>query len=373
MHEENTVPVWSGCFAPLQLVTLDDEEWSPSIEQINMRSYDATKLFRSSLCVDAGIAPLSLIVLFDGTLVLPACADVPKNRALTIFNKHLTSLLLGGMLVEEVAPEDVTLGSLNFWGYHRHHLPTGHYTQLSQSLRMARCGPLESIMLYRPKIVKKKDYLQTHAAGLNLSKKLPGNLSTVLLPACTSYANEKWERALILGWTSIELIIEKMWTEKVVSGPEISGISRKRRKDFLSDTRTWSSSTRIELLWQGGHIADATYALADKARSARNAFVHSADECSPEAAQSAIEATLNLVGSVAHEAGLAFDTSKLMVLLNEATTHFRAPVTDDEGRLRVEPELWCYQDPAPGFKDWGDRPFEKLPEIQLRPLEPTVK
>jgi hypothetical protein len=68
MYEENTVPVWSGCFAPLQLVTLDDEEWSPSIEEINSGSYDATKLFRSSLNVDVGIAPLSLIVLFDGTL-----------------------------------------------------------------------------------------------------------------------------------------------------------------------------------------------------------------------------------------------------------------------------------------------------------------
>jgi hypothetical protein len=372
MIEENTIPVWSGCFAPLQLVMLDGEEWSPSIEEINSGSYDAIKLFRSSLNVDVGIAPLSLIVLFDGTLVLPACADIPKNRALVIFNKHLTSMLLGGMLVEEVAPDDVTPGSLNFWGYHRHHAPTGHYTKLSQSLRMARGGPDELIMLYRPKTITKKQYLQTHSIGMNLSKKLPGNLSTVLLPACTSYVNEKWERSLILGWTSIELIIEKMWTEKVLSGPEIQGISRKRRKDFLSDTRTWSSSTRIELLWQRGHITDATYALADKARAARNAFIHSADECPPEAARSAVEATLNLIGSVANEADLEFDASKLMVLLDGATTQFREPVTDDKGRLLVEPLCWRYPDPAPGFKDWGDRPFEKIPEIQLQPLEPKI-
>jgi hypothetical protein len=359
-------------FCALQLVTLDSEEWSPSIEEINSGSYDATKLFRSSLNVDVGIAPLSLIVLFDGTLVLPACADIPKNRALAIFNKHLTSLLLGGMLVEEVAPDDVTSGSLNFWGYHRHHVPTGHYTKLSQSLRTARGGPDESIMLYRPKIIAKKHYLQTHSVGLNLSRKLPGNLSTVLLPACTSYANEKWERSLILAWTSIELIIEKMWTEKVLSGPDISGISRKRRKAFLSDTRTWSSSTRIELLWQRGHIPDATYGLADKTRAARNAFIHSADECSPEAARSAVEASLNLIGSIADEAGLAFDASNLMVLLDGATTHYRAPVTDDKGRLLVEPQFWRYPDPAPGFKDWGDRPFEKIPEVQLQPLEPKA-
>jgi len=96
-----------------------------------------------------------------------------------------------------------------------------------------------------------------------------------------------------------------------------------------------------------------------KARAARNAFIHSADECPPEAARSAVEATLNLIGSVANEADLEFDASKLMVLLDGATTQFREPVTDDKGRLLVEPLCWRYPDPAPGFKDWGDRPFEK--------------
>lgn len=372
MHEEDTVPVWSGCFAPFQLVTFDGEEWSPSIDEINSGSYDATKLFRSTLNVDVGIAPLSLIVLFDGTLVLPACADIPKKLARAIFNKHLANLLLGGMLVEEVAPDDVTQGSLNFWGYHRHHVPKGHYTKLSQLLRMARGGPDESIMLYQPRKIAKGSYLQAHEAGLSLSSKLPANLPTVLLPACTSYTNETWERSLILSWTSIELVIEKIWKDKVMDGPGLSGISRKRRKDFLSDTRTWNSSTRIELLWQVGHISDAMYALADKARAARNAFMHSADDCSPEAARSGVEACLNLIESVSVEAGLVFDAANLMERLDGATTHFRKPVTDHKGRLLEEPQLWRYPDPAPGFKDWGDRPFEKIPEIQLQRLEPKA-
>lgn len=372
MHEENTVSVWGGCYAPLQLITFDGEKWSPSIDEINAGSYDATKLFRSSLNVDVGIAPFSLIVLFDGTLVLPACAEIPKTRALAIFNKHLTNLLLGGLLVEEVAPDDVTPGSLNFWGYHRHHVPRGRYSKLSQSLRMARGGPDEAIALYQPKTIEKERYLQIHTVGLNLSAGLPANIPTVLLPACTSFANEKWERSLILGWTSIELIIEKMWKEKVLSGPNISGISRKRRKDFLSDTRTWSSSTRIELLWQRGHISDEMYVLADRARAARNAFIHSADECSPDAARSAMEACLKLVDSVAAEAGLKFEAAKLMQQLDGRTTHFRKPIADNNGRLLTEPQFWRYPDPAPGFKDWGDRPFEKHPEIQLQRLEPEA-
>lgn len=373
MYEENTVSVWSGCFAPLQLIKLDNEEWSPTIEEINSGTYDTTKLFRSTLNVDVGIAPLSLIVLFDGTLILPVCAEIPKNRAHIIFNQHLTNLLLGGMLVEEVAPDDVTLGSLNFLGYHRHHVPTGRYTKLSQTLRTGRGGPDESIMLYKPKIITKKQYLQTHSIGLSLTTKLPENLSQVLLSACTSYSNEKWERALILGWTSIELIIEKLWTEKVLNGPEVPGISRKRRKDFLSDSRTWSSSTRIELLWQKGFLSDITYAHADKARSARNAFIHSAEACTPDAARSAIETIFNLIASIAEGAGIAFDGPGLISILDESTIHFRKPHTDDKGRLLGEVKFWRYPDPAPGFKDWGDRPFEKIPEIELKPIEPSIK
>lgn len=372
MTEKNTVPVWSGCFAPLRLVTFDEEVWNPTIEEINDGLYDATKLFRSSLNVDVGIAPLSLIVLFDGTLVLPVCSEIPKNRALALFNRHLTNLLLGGMVVEEVAPDDVSMGSLNFWGYHRHHVPVGRYTKLSQSLRMFRGGPDEVIMLYRPKAISKGQYLATNASGLAMSSNLPSNLSTVLLPAYTAYSNENWERSLILAWTSIELMIEQLWRTKVLAGPEISGIARKRRKDFLSDTRTWSSSTRIELLWQKGNISDAVYALLDRARAARNSFIHSADECSPEAAKSAVQASLNLIRVIADDARMTFDADRLMSLLDESTHHFRKPIADASGRLLVEPQYWRYPDPAPGFEDWGERPFEKIPEIQLQPLEPKA-
>lgn len=372
MQEEDTVPVWSGCFAPFRLVTFDGENWVASLDEINAASYDRIKLFRSSLVIDVGIAPLSLIVLFDGTLVLPACAEIPRSRALSIFNKHLTNLLLGGMRVEEVAPDDVTYGSMNLWGYHRHYSSRGRYTKLSQLLRAARGGPDESIRLYRPETISKERYLATHAVGEKLSSKLPNNLPTVLLPACTSFSNEKWEHSLILAWTSIELIIEKIWKEKILVGPEIPGISSKRRRTFLSDTRTWSSSTRIELLWQRGHISDAMYAHIDTARSARNAFVHSADESSPQAAKSAVSASINLIGSIADEADIQFDAARLVALLDESTTHFRKPFTDEQGRLLVEPTVWRYPDPAPGFKDWGERPFEKVPEIQLQPIRPKT-
>lgn len=371
MHEENTIPVWSGCFAPFLLITFDEEDWSPSLEQINSATYDTTKLFRSSLNIDVNIAPLSLIVLFDGTLVLPVCHAIPtKAHALSVFNRHLTNILLGGMLVEEVAPDDVTHGSMNFWGYHRHNIVEGRYTKLSQSLRMGRGGPDESILLYHPKRIPKKQYLQQHQNGQLVAKHLPENLYTVLLPACTAFSNEMWERSLILGWTSFELMIEQLWKDKIIANAKVQGISSGRRKDFLNDSRTWTSSARIEMLWQNRIISDDLYTLADNARMARNAFAHSANKSSPEAAKFAINASLHLISIIVSEVGLNFDAGCLMRVLEESTHHFRSPISDKDGRLLVEPKLWRYPDPAPGFKDWGDRPFEKYPEIQFQPLQP---
>jgi hypothetical protein len=372
MEDRKTIPVWGGNFSPLRLVALDGDDWTVSLDEINAMRYDSTKLFRSSMNIDVGIAPLSLIVLFDGTLVLPRCSDISKTRALTIFNRHLTDLLLGGIFVNEVSPDDVTPGSLNLWGYHRHHCPTGRYARLSQSLRTRRADPDDAILLLKPKILTKSDYLLHHATGRAISGELPEAFSAVLLPSCTAFCNEEWERALILGWTSMELILEKIWVQRVVDGTQVAGIKKQRRNPFLSDTRTWSSSTRIELLWQIGVLTDDIYAFVDKARAARNAFIHSAKACAPEDARSAIDSVLSLIEIIAASGGLLFKRSTLMHMLDESTEHFRSPIADEQGRLLIEPTLWRYPDPAPGFDDWGDRPFEKRPEIQLRPLQEDV-
>ena len=226
--------------------------------------------------------------------------------------------------------------------------------------------------MLHPKIIPKSEYLSHHSAGRAVSEKLPEAFSAVFLPSCTAFSSEEWARALILGWTSIELIIEEMWCQRIVSSSHVNGITKKRRKTFLSDTRIWSSSTRIELLWQISALTDEIYELVDKARAARNAFVHSAKACTPEDARSAIEGTLSLVETIGTDNDLQFKRSVLMHMLDESTEHFRSPIADENGQLLFEPTLWRYPDPAPGFDDWGDRPFEKRPDIQLKPLKKSL-
>lgn len=367
MSPKRNIPVWAGCYAPFRLVIADSDEWSYSLDEINERLYDKTKLFRLTLNVDIGAAPWSVIVLFDGTLLLPICDEFPKNTARSIFNKHLTNMLLSGLVVQEIAPDDISEGSLNWWGYHRHYSPRGRYTKLSQLLRTGRADVDDLVTLLDPPNISKADYQKRHHIGQSLSRVLPENLITVLLPSCTAYTEEKWERALILGWTSVELIVDKLWTERIIRGSRIDGVNQKRRKQFLKDTRTWSSSSRIEMIWRQGLISDEIYSLVDAARAARNSFIHSATNCEPDQARSAIEATMLLIEGIAHGEKIPFDAKSLIESLDESTTHFSLPIQDESGQLLAEPLCWRPLDPAPGFEDWGERPFEKNPDYQITP------
>lgn len=370
MKKHGEIPAWGGNYTPFRLVARDTDNWSVTLDEVNAMSYDSTKLFRSSLNIDIGIAPFSLIVLFDGTLVLPRCLEIPKVRALMLFNQHLTDLLLSGLFSGEILPDDVTPGRINLWGYHRHECPSGRYSKLSQALRARKAHSDDAIALVDIQPLTVEKYKKHHQAGSKISQSLPENLASVFLPSCTAFCNEEWERALILGWSCAELLISQLWDQHVLAGASVDGIKKKRRKDFLSDTRTWTSSTRIELLWQKGLINDTIYAHLDRGRSARNAFIHSVSGCAPEDTRGVIEAVLLLIENIASSKDLPFNPSNVLSQLDSRTTVFRSPIADEQGRLLHEPRYWKYPDPAPGFDDWGDRPFEKIPEIQLMPLPP---
>jgi hypothetical protein len=284
-----------------------------------------------------------------------------------IFNRHLTNLLLGGLICREVLPDDVTAGSMNFWGYHRHGVPEGRYAKLSQALRTRR-GNWDEVIHLMDKPIRAKEYSALRAHGAAITQLLPDNFPSVFLAACTDFCNEEWERALILGWSSAELLVSELWDEYIVGGEKVSGIGGKRRKNFLSDTRSWTSSNRIEMLWQKGLLVDELYVLLDRARRARNDFIHAAAFSDPEDARAAIEACLRLIESLTKRQGVSIDLPFLIKMLDHQTSRFRPPIADDDGRLLFEPQYWRSLDPAPGFADWGDRPFEKIPEIQFKKL-----
>ena len=92
------VPIIIGNCAPFRLVMRKEDVWNPTLEQINNRKYDYVKLCRISMFLDIGIAPYSLAIGFDGSLILPAIEEFRnRDNAVNKLNEVLGVLLLGGI------------------------------------------------------------------------------------------------------------------------------------------------------------------------------------------------------------------------------------------------------------------------------------
>jgi hypothetical protein len=71
----------------------------------------------------------------------------------------------------------------------------------------------------------------------------------------------------------IEQIISELWRRHVVE-PTAGEDNSRARRDQLNDTRTWTASARIEMLFQKGVLSRKTVASLSKARKARNDLSH---------------------------------------------------------------------------------------------------
>ena len=71
MRDDDHIPIVIGNCRPFRIIERETDNWNPTLEQINGKDYDYVKLNRMSTFIDIGIAPLSLGIGFDGSLILP--------------------------------------------------------------------------------------------------------------------------------------------------------------------------------------------------------------------------------------------------------------------------------------------------------------
>lgn len=289
-------PVIVGFPSPFRLVLRDEIDfWSPSLEAINNNTYDYVKLNRVSAVINGNV-DYAMLVGFDGSFVLPA---IPKfratQRAVEIFNRVLAEIVLGGTHAEAISPMEIAYGVLLPTGYVRlrpHAL--GPTIDSYLSIRMGCPGPLDGGKLIEPPTLLSSELVLAIKRGRHILSCAPRLAPSVFLAGITYYIREQWSEALVNVWTSIEQIVGQMWDEKinvkVGPGALIAG-----RNEFLSDHRTWTSSTRIEILYQKGLIGEEQYAALNVARKARNRFVHDGVSPSGEAVEKAVEAVFYML------------------------------------------------------------------------------
>jgi hypothetical protein len=365
--DTNHIPIVIGNSKPFRLVTRESDVWAPTLEQINGRDYDYVKLNRMSTFIDIGIRPFSLGIGFDGSLILPATEDYKsRENALQKFNEALGILLLGGIYSESVQPENISYGLLHFDGYIKNHGGgTGLIANFHRSIRMKLVGTLDVISLLNPPTVSVGSIEQSYQKGKSIFSKLKNLSPNLLLDGTSNYVRHQWSESLIFLWTSIEQLIDLIWQQEIVNVASEENVDG--RKDFLKDHRTWTSSTRIELLFQKGIVPLDVYQFLNSARKVRNDFIHNGKQLTEDKTKNALEGLFRLISLVmtSYKSSSELESIVKLIYGNQRGELFPKKTTYEQHEVTH----WLEFPALPGDSHWGDKEYEIIEELVLLPIK----
>lgn len=366
MEEKNHTPIIIGNCRPFRIIERETDNWNASLKEINENEYDYVKLNRMSTFIDIGIAPFSLGIGYDGSLILPATKEFAnKENSLEKFNQTLGILLLGGIYSESVQPDNISYGTLFFNGYIKiHGGSSGLIAGFHKSIRSKLVGTMDSIKLLEPKSIRVSDLKSAYLKGENIFDKIPNLSPNMLLDGTSHYVRNQWSESLIFLWTSIEQLVNQIWKSEVID-KEINGVIA-GRKDFLKDFRSWTTSTRIEVLFQKEFIPIEVYELLNLARKTRNDFIHNGKQLSKEKVDNALISIFNLISLIVTEYK---SINELDETLNSIQKNQRGDLFPKKKTLEKEEVTHWLEIPAiPGDRHWGDKDYEIIEELVLKPM-----
>lgn len=362
----DAVPIITANYRPLRFVARGPlDRWAPTLEEINARKYDYVKLHRMSTYIDVGIAPYSMGVCFDGTLVLPATPELQEREsALALFNRTLAELLVGGIYCEAVTPDDIGYGSLSFTAYTRMHGGArGDAANFHRAARSTHIGTLDVISLMKPESVAVDDFRAAVARGRELLLRLGEIPREQMLYGATFYVRKQWAESLIHIWTTTERLVEIAWQRYVVTN---FGRPSKARRAFLDDHRTWPVSAKLEVLLQKGMLPAAVLDTLDRVRKARNDFAHRGAMPDHAVATNAIDGCFQLASLCASNFKSTTEFNGVTSLVQERCNPRLYPEKTKFSESEVS--HWLPLPPLPGDKEWGDKPFEVQDDLALKPV-----
>lgn len=283
---------------PFRLVqTAGQAPWDATIDQINRCSWDYAALHELVGGIDVGLqSPYHLVVGRDGALALPPIDNLRSTQAaVEFFNRCLAALLLGGIYCEAINPDGLDLGWIIDWTYIRTY-KSGHAAanRFHEHVRHRQSSPMEAIALVQPRQVGLTELQAAMGAGLRMLDTVRSVRGEYLLKGTTGLARLDWGSALANLWIVVEQLVAELWERKVVA-PTLEADPNKARRSQLMDTRSWTASTRIEMLYQKSVIDLDTVRALGKARKARNDLHHSGQHPSSDDAQAAYRGVTGLL------------------------------------------------------------------------------
>ncbi len=362
MTDHEYVPIVIGNCAPFRLILRDEDKWDVTLKDINTMTYDYVKLNRNSTEIDVDIRPLSLIIGFDGSLILP---NIPpfNNRegAAFIYNRFLGTLLLGGIYSEAVHPDDISFGHMIFEGYN--YIDGGGHGEIAkfhETIRYKMLSELDIIELYQPSTITVKELHAAYKQGRSLYQKLYYLSANLLLEGISDYVASNWTQSVILLWTAIEQLINQIWEDQI-----ISKANHKKRKEFLNDFRTWTAAAKIETLNLLNILPSETYQIINDVRKARNDFMHRIEFIDKQSGDMALEALFHLMSLITSN---YTNTSDHLAIRDMIMERQRGVLYSSKKINKEDIKCWHELPPLPGSKQWGDKPFEIIEELRLQKL-----
>jgi len=356
-------PLVMAVSAPLKLIAKDGRDrWKPTLQDINRSTYDYLRLNRASGFIDGNVAPYMMLVGFDGSLAMPALPEFSKPEvALKIFNRVFLEMLLGGVYTEAAAPSDICSGWLFKTGYIRMLSGASRNTALHSSLRDRSASITDNIILLDRKPITLATLQKAISRGRSILAKCDPLSPEIALSGATHYVAGALAEALTCIWTSIEQVISRIWRLEVETKVQADAIPS--RSGFLKDYRVWTTSARIELLYQKGLVQAETYRYLNLARKARNEFIHRGSQPEFADATAALTALFQLLSACASDYK---NTSLLDDVCQQVNSRFiRRPRSEDDGKL--EPTYWRDIARLPGEHQFKGKykPFD----LKFKPIE----
>jgi transposase len=143
-------------------------------------------------------------------------------------------------------------------------------------------------------------------------------------------------------------------------------IAEKKRQQFLNDHRTWTSSAKLEVLFQKNLLNNDVYGKLDQARKARNDFAHRGAAPSQEVALIALTGAFEFASLCASDFK---DATLFEQVITLATSRCHSELYPEKREIEsTKVNHWLALPPLPGDKTWGDQPYEVIEDLCLKPL-----
>lgn len=320
--------------------------WSVDIEQVNHRSWDYVALHDLAGGIDVGLpSPYHLVLARDGALALPPVDGLrSQEEAVEFFNRCLAGLLIGGIYCEAITPDGIDRGSIIDWQYLRSHtFGQAAPNRFHEQIRHGQASPMEAIALHRPRVVAMSDLTSAMTLGLKVLRRVGTLRGEYLLKGVTGIARRDWGSGLANLWIAIEQLTSALWQRNVVD-PTLLEDPSKSRRNQLGDTRTWTASARLEMLYQKGVLSQANFVQLSAARKARNDLSHEGNHPSQSDAMSAYEGFCGLLT-------IALDGEKLPLFELDLSNHSLSDPFAPPKLLHTEPQFWMAIPKLPGEAD----------------------